>query len=209
MRLLKLAPEKLSVHTRLTADDQIHYLFEYVSHKGPAFSRTNALIADLKVKPRGAAPTEAQSKEQAIIQCAEALRSALDPVWLRDATVVPMPSSKALDHPDHDDRMERICIALGREVDVRSLLRQRYSLPAAHEASKGERPSVDKLFRIMAVGETRVEPVPNHIVVVDDVLTSGTHYRAAHQRLRTHFPDLPISGLFIARRKFAPRFFWR
>src|SRR3546814_15522305 len=39
----------------VTPDDDCYYLFEYVSHKGPGFSRTNALIADLKIKPGDAA----------------------------------------------------------------------------------------------------------------------------------------------------------
>ncbi len=209
MRLYKLAPEKLSVHTRLTADDDCYYLFEYVSHKGPAFSRTNALIADLKIKPCDAAKDSENRKGQAIDRCAAALRSALEPSWVRGTTFVPIPSSKTPDHPDYDDRMERICAGLGPAADVRPLLRQGYSLPAAHEAAKGERPSVDVLFRVLAVDEALLAPPIRHIVLVDDVLTSGTHYRAAHQRLRVQFPDTPISGLFIARRKFAPRFFRR
>src|SRR3546814_16662699 len=80
--------------------------------------------------------------------------------------------------------MERICAGLGPAADVRLLLRQRYSLPAAHEAAKGERPSVDVLFRILAVDDTLLGPPINHIVLVDDVLTSGTHYRAARSEER-------------------------
>src|SRR3546814_5618056 len=93
-------------------------------------------------------------------------------------------------HPDHDDRMERICAGLGPAADVRLLLRQRYSLPAAHEAAKGERPSVDVLFRILAVDDTLLGPPINHIVLVYDVLTSGTHYRAAHQRSEEHTSEI-------------------
>src|SRR3546814_1787281 len=105
--------------------------------------------------------------------------------------------------------MESVCAGLGRAADGRLVRRQRYSLPAANEAAKGERPWVDVLFRIMAVDDTLLGPPINHIVLVDDVLTSGTHYRAAHQRLRVQFPATPISGLFIARRTFAPRLFRR
>src|SRR3546814_15067385 len=62
--------------------------------------------------------------------------------------------------------MERICAGLGPAADVRLLLRQRYSLPAAHEAAKGERPSVDVLFRILAVDDTLLGPPIKHIVLV-------------------------------------------
>src|SRR3546814_12668636 len=103
--------------------------------------------------------------------------------------------------------MERICAGLGPAADVRLLLRQRYSLPAAHEAAKSERPSVDVLFRILAVDDALLGPPINHLVLVADVLTSGAHYLAAHHRLRVQVPRTTISELLIARRHFAPRLF--
>src|SRR3546814_11562046 len=88
-----------------TPDDDCYYLFEYVSHKGPGFSRTNALIADLKIKPGDAAKDGEIRKGQAIDRCAAVLRSALEPSWVRGTTFVPIPSSKKPDPPDHADRM--------------------------------------------------------------------------------------------------------
>src|SRR3546814_6563615 len=67
----------------VTPDDDCYYLFEYVSHKGPGFSRTNALIADLKIKPGDAAKDGENRKGQAIDRCAAVLRSALEPSWVR------------------------------------------------------------------------------------------------------------------------------
>jgi hypothetical protein len=40
------------------------------------------------------------------------------------------------------------------------------------------------------------------IAVVDDVLTAGVHYRAMHTVLSRRFPDVPIIGVFVARRVF-------
>src|SRR3546814_8760192 len=117
---------RLCAHA-VTPDDCCCYLFEYVSHKGPGFSRTNALIADLKIKPGDAAKDGENRKGQAIDRCAAVLRSALEPSWVRGTTFVPIPSSKTPDHPDHDDRMERICAGLGPAADVRLLLRDRKS----------------------------------------------------------------------------------
>src|SRR3546814_1544375 len=90
-------------------------MFGEVSHKGPGCSRTNALIADLKSKPGDAAKDGENRKGQAIDRCAAVLRSALEPSWVRGTTFVPIPSSKTPDHPDHDDRMERICAGLRSE----------------------------------------------------------------------------------------------
>src|SRR3546814_11611370 len=82
----------------VTPDDDCYYLFEYVSHKGPGFSRTNALIADLKIKPGDAAKDGENRKGQAIDRDAAVLRSALQPSWVRGTTFVPIPSSKTPDH---------------------------------------------------------------------------------------------------------------
>ena len=45
-----------------------------------------------------------------------------------------------------------------------------------------------------------VAPAPQTILLCDDVLTTGCHYRAAYTVLQAAFPGVPIIGLFIARR---------
>ena len=50
--------------------------------------------------------------------------------------------------------------------------------------------------------KTKTRPFPREIGIVDDVLTAGTHYRAMHDTLRERFPQVPIIGIFIARRVF-------
>ena len=60
-------------------------------------------------------------------------------------TLVPMPPSKIVEHPDYDDRMEQIVrglVAGGPDIDVRLLLRQRASMAAAHESDA--RPTVEE-----------------------------------------------------------------
>ena len=43
------------------------------------------------------------------------------------------------------------------------------------------------------------------VVVVDDVLTTGKHYKCCERRLREVLADIPIGGLFVARRVLARR----
>ena len=40
---------------------------------------------------------------------------------------------------------------------------------------------------------------PTHIAVVDDVITSGAHFRAAKDLLAERFPEAQIIGIFWAR----------
>jgi hypothetical protein len=116
---------------------------------------------------------------------------------------VPVPGSKALGHPDHDDRIERICRAMRQPPpDVRALVIQTESTTASHEAEEGERVTVEDLLSVYEINEALAAPPPTSIAIVDDVLTAGTHYRAMHITLAARFPNVPLIGLFIARRVF-------
>lgn len=44
----------------------------------------------------------------------------------------------------------------------------------------------------------------NVLLLIDDVLTAGTHYRAMHTVLAKRFSCVPIHAMFIAKRVFRP-----
>lgn len=75
---------------------------------------------------------------------------------------------------------------------------------AAHEVEAGQHPSVEDLLAIYRVDESLVPPAPKGLLIVDDVLTAGTHYRAMHTVLSRRFPSTSIHAMFLARRVFAP-----
>ena len=202
MRLSLIDETNRHDHCRLNEADKCYYLFEYTSRKGYSFSRTNNLISNLKKKPSQSHRPGYHYKQQAVGECAAALRSTLNPGWLEDATLVPIPCSKAHDHPDYDERVERICRGIGEDVDVRSLVIQTASTVASHEAEDGHRITVEELLDIYEIDEDLTDPAPQVIGIVDDVLTNGTHFRAMSIKLRERFPGVPIVGLFVARRVF-------
>jgi len=190
-------------HYHLTAEDKCYYLYEYTSHRDYSFSTTNNLISNLKKKPSQAGQPHYWYKGQAIGICATSLAAALNPDWLANATLVPVPGSKAADHLDHDDRVERICRLMRQPPpDVRALVRQGASTNASHEVAQGDRVTVEQLLELYTIDETLALPPPQAIGIVDDVLTAGTHYRAMHTILTGRFPGVPIIGLFVARRVF-------
>ena len=86
----------------------------------------------------------------------------------------------------------------GHHVDVRDLIRQRHSTDAAH-LSFGNRPKLQDLVANYEIDENLADPRPTEILVVDDVLTAGSHFKAVQHHLRSRFPDVPIYGAFIAR----------
>lgn len=205
MRLSEIDDSNRADHARLQADDKCLYLFEYTSGRDYSFSATNDLINNLKKKPT-ASHAQLRYKNGAINRCAAELRAALNPQWLDVATVVPVPGSKAIGHPDFDNRVERVAQFIRLGLDVRPLVVQSETTNAAHEAAgvNGERVTVEELVRIYRIDEALAAPPPRTIGVLDDVLTAGTHFRAMKIVLARRFPGVPITGIFVARRVFPP-----
>jgi predicted amidophosphoribosyltransferase len=201
MRLLQIDASNIADHARLTPQDVCYHIYEYTSGRNYKFSKTNQLISNLKKKPT-ASDGERHWKSQAVRQCAADLKAALDPKWLADATIVPIPGSKAKGDPDFDDRMEQIARLIRPGQDVRNLVVQTESTVAAHEAAAGQRIAVEELVAIYRIDETLTAPAPTKIVILDDVLTAGTHFRAMQTVLSHRFPQAQILGLFVARRVF-------
>ena len=190
-------------HAHLTANDECYYLREYTSGGNYKISETNSLISNLKKKPSEQNTKPGYHyKQQAIRTCCEALRQALNPVWLKDATLVPVPGSKVMGDPDHDDRMERVCRGIAEGLDVRPLVVQTTSTDRAHEAGPGGRPVIDSLLEVYQIEEKFAEPPPKQIGIVDDVLTTGCHFKAMQTILGKRFVGAQIVGIFIARRIF-------
>jgi hypothetical protein len=195
--LRKIDEQSRPDHFHLSADDDCYFLYEYTSGTNYSFSATNSLISNLKKKLGSAGH---QYKLQAIAQSARAFATAINPKWLDASTLIPVPPSKARGDPAYDDRMTQICRGIRAELDVRELVVNRTSLPAAHESQ--QRPSIDDLLCIYEIDSNFVDPPPRWIGIFDDVLTAGTHFVAMRKILSDRFPGVPITGFFIARRVF-------
>lgn len=128
------------------------------------------------------------------------LREAIPDEWLESTTIVPVPPSKAKDHPDYDDRLLKVLQRMGTDInlDVRELVIQNTSTAAAHESE--DRPRPDDLINIYQINGAHTHPAPSRLVVFDDLLTTGSHFKAMKQVLEQEFPASPIIGLFVARR---------
>lgn len=203
MRLSQIDDSNRDDHARLTPADQCYFLYEYTSGQTWAFSSTNSLISNLKKKPSLLDANQSYYKDRAIYDAASALRQTLNPNALQNVTLVPVPGSKAPGHPDYDPRMDRVCSLISSTIDIRNLVVQTDSTEAAHEAGDGDRITVQQLLDVYQIDEALVQPVPTTIWIMDDVLTAGTHFKAMQIILAQRFPEIPVFGVFIARRVFA------
>lgn len=197
-RVVEVDALALPDHHYLDGQDKCYYAGEYTAGENHAYSDTNQLIHNLKKSMDRRGRPEWQYKERAIVQAAQIFRAALNPSI--QLTLVPVPPSKARTDPAYDDRMVRVLQLAGanRPHDVRELVVQSQSTPAAHLADR--RPTPEELVALYRLDEALTDPVPDRIFIVDDVLTTGCHYKAVKRLLERRFPHAEIYGLFVARR---------
>ena len=187
-----------SEHRELKDEDRCIFLREYKAKAGYA-GETNSLIWNLKKKPSNCGRPDYRHKMRCIRQVSREFCSHLDPEWLDVETLIPIPGSKSIGHPDHDDRMVHICKDIRPGLDVRSIVAQTASVRTTHEAGDGHRQSVEQLLELCQIVEELTDPSPVNIRIFDDIITVGRHFRAMCTILSQRFPGIPIKGIFIAR----------
>ena len=182
-------------HSYLEQGDDCYFLGEYTARGGFSASPTNNEILNLKKSIERRGMSDWQYKERAIQIFAREIRRHLD---YQMVTFVPVPPSKARTDPLYDDRLVRLLRSIGPDADVRELVVLRQSLEASHLRSN--RPSPTELFQAMEIDESQVgPPLKDHVVVFDDVLTAGAHFKAVKCHLQLRFPSTRPIGFFIAR----------
>ncbi len=173
---------------------------EYTARKGYQYSVTNQLISNFKKKMDRMGKPDWRYKGEAIREVAAAFRAGIGDASLRAMTFVPIPPSKSKDDPMYDDRLTQVLWAMNPDlqVDIRELVIQDISTLEAHLSDV--RPHPDELVELYRLDESLAEPPLNCIAIVDDLLTTGCHFRAMQEVLSRRFPSVYIMGLFIARR---------
>lgn len=179
--------------------DDCLYIWERMSQvKGGDWNQypTNGFISNLQIpiSCKTENPYRFKHKRIAVDYAAKALSGLLQD--LRTVgTFVPVPPSKAKDDAEHDDRLMRVLKAVKPELpDIRELILQHGSWDSKE---KGRTP--DDRARSYYVNEDEANPEPAFIFVFDDVLTTGSHFKAMKIVLGERFPNAKISGVFLAR----------
>ncbi|HCK1138762.1 TPA: hypothetical protein NY230_004053 [Klebsiella michiganensis] len=92
----------------------------------------------------------------------------------------------------------RTANAMNSSLDFRELVLQNQSTIASH-ASTASRPTPDEIMVNYRLDASLLAGIRGNIVIFDDVLTAGSHFKAMKQFLRQHLPEASILGLFVAR----------
>ena len=184
-------------HSWIETSDICFYLCEYVAGEGYQHSYINQQIFNLKKPMSDRYRPGWHYKTSAIRKIASAFTRAFSGVDLADWTFVPVPPSRMHGDAEHDDRVIRMLHGMQPRQDVRELICQTQNVQASHRGRIRLPP--DQLAKLYRIDETRSDPTPKNIVVFDDILTTGSHFKAAQIVLQNRFPDAGIVGLFVAR----------
>ena len=183
----------------IASTDNCYYMFGYIVGQKPPYSPGNQLIRNFKKEvAKKNKPTEWRHKEAAIITVANLISKHLKLKNPDNAVFVPIPPSKSKDSAEYDDRLVQALIKVKEQIgiDYQDVLSMRQSLIPAHLSSENRSP--EKYIENIEV-DSRVNLDGKLIIIFDDVITSGAHFKACQTVLKKQYPNAKIYGLFLGR----------
>ena len=197
LRLQEIDATNRRDHYYLAEGDECYFLYEYTAGAGWRGGETNQLIHNLQKKPgdRGYS-----YKAPAIAGCARALSEVISEAWLEKACLLPVPPSKIKTDPRYDDRIYRVCTAIG-EAGAPQVLELIEQIESTETFKGGNRKKPDELRTNYQFNEQLLQAgIPASIGIVDDLLTTGSHFRAIKDMILERLPGSSVVGFFVARR---------
>ncbi len=202
MKLQAIDDSNRGAHYYLTPNDRCYFLHEFTARKGYNYSPGNQFIFNFKKSPTQRDESHYAYKLRAIEAAIAGYKSvfAKSSELYKSCTFVPVPPSKVKDHTEYDDRMWQVVegFCKGTGADARELILQTQSYDAAHLVSSGQlRIKPEDLASLYQIDST---PPKGTVLLFDDVLSAGCHFRAAKSAITASHPNVEVIGFFLARR---------
>ncbi|MEM1243930.1 MAG: hypothetical protein AAGG80_03825 [Pseudomonadota bacterium] len=163
------------------------------------YSETHSLISNLKIKEKEI--NRLHHRQPAIEQCAHEMIALLPPEVFRQYTFIPIPASKSSKNVYPVSNLTYVLEQIKKiaypSLDSRELITQYEPTLTNHHSS--QRQSVEELARNYCIRDKFMHPIPQKIILFDDVISAGRHFKAAQNHLLQHFSEIKIIGIFIAR----------
>jgi len=195
----------LGDHYYLSNQDKCYYFYEYTAREQSSYSTGNQFIKNFKkCVSRKSNEREYKYKTGAITEGAQIVASQEKEWPLESILFIPVPPSKSKSDPLYDDRLVKVLsIAssiLGGKLNYKEAVTQAISTQSFHSIDDSSRPSPTEQSSRYEIDQDMATDKEVHIVIFDDMVTTGSHYKAMVQALEPIFPNAHFHGLFLARR---------
>lgn len=179
---------------RLDQTDDCYYAREYISRGGFNASEANQLISNFKKLPSTRKTWQWPHKERAILRFATELARIIP----GGMTVAAIPTSKREDDPEYDSRLDDTLRLLHRSNKTIRVEHPFEVIESHQSAHTGGDRSPEEIYRMLRW--KGLDPEIRAIMLVDDVITTGSHFKACQRLIREeHGSDVDITGVFWAK----------
>lgn len=191
-------------HSNLDLNDDCFYFMEY-PRGGIEYNRGNAVVSfimNFKKSVTREGFSDWKYKKYAIDEVSKRILSNIPYIFgpWDSFTLIPIPPSKKRDHPEYDDRLVKALLnvkGVEEACQVIDLFQNINNLVPSHIAAV--RPSKDEIKSNLSIDNTKIHLLRPTILLFDDVLTNGTHFKACKELLLAINPHFRVIGIFIAR----------
>jgi hypothetical protein len=193
-------------HSYLRRGDLCFFFGEYTSRAGYAHSTFNQFMNNFKKEPSKRNSPEWKYKIEAINIAAQVLTKAIEDLDdVSNMVFSPIPPSKTKKHTDYDDRLLQVLNLSSRllngSIEIKELFESLIDRDPLHKSQ--QRLTPNQLAKNIVFHKDLLETQPREIVLFDDLITSGTHFRTCKDIINDVYPQILVTGLFIGRRVFA------
>ena len=188
--------EKPHSHYYISDDDFCIYAREYISHAGYQGGQTNRYITNFKKSPDKRETVQWGYRKQAIEAFSKEARLLFKPY--SQAAITAIPSSTAKNDSEYDNRFEDLFTELQKSrpnLNIEWPIAIKQTIKSSHLG--GDRDP--ETFKKNCFWKGFRKGHPKMLIIFDDVLTTGAHFRAMSDFLKKNGYEGEIVGVFWAR----------
>lgn len=191
----KLDESYLAFHPYIKTDDKCIYAREYKTQEGFKGSQTNNLIFNFKKSPKKKETPEWHHRTLAVKSFAKELSQLFKASTTASLTAVP--SSKPKTHPEYDNRFEDVfkeLLKIHPALNIESPIEIKNIMQSSHLGGSRNPQDIKKNYVWKGLKSSCKK-----IGVLDDVLTTGAHFRTMSDFLKENGYEGEIVGIFWSR----------
>lgn len=182
-------------HVFLEESDKCFYFGDYSPRQGFNHSATNQFVFNLKQPLKFRDSSSWKYKERCIRTGGQLLAQALNKEAADHIVIVPIPPSKPPEHPEYDDRMVRMA-RHAIPFQTAEILVTNSARDPAHHRDGGR--SIESVYATLDCRDGLYSGQA-YCIILDDVLTTGSSFKACRRKMLELNPALEVIGFFVAR----------